>query len=217
MKFHLKPDNRGASDEELLSDFKRICGSLNKDGITSSEYAKLGRFAPRTLINRFGTWQNVHLVSGMRLSKRYAIPEEELFRNLVEVWRTLGEQPNYGDMSREPSVFSPQTYARRYGGWRKALVEFVRWADQTDSEEGLATPTSVTKKRTPRDISWRLRAKVLLRDGATCKLCGVSPRSGETRLHVDHVIPYSKGGETEIENLQILCEKCNIGKGDLIA
>jgi 5-methylcytosine-specific restriction endonuclease McrA len=35
------------------------------------------------------------------------------------------------------------------------------------------------------------------------------------RLHVDHVKPWSKDGETVLENLQILCNVCNIGKGDV--
>jgi len=34
-------------------------------------------------------------------------------------------------------------------------------------------------------------------------------------LHVDHVMPYSKGGETVLENLQTLCLKWNIGKSNL--
>jgi 5-methylcytosine-specific restriction endonuclease McrA len=32
-------------------------------------------------------------------------------------------------------------------------------------------------------------------------------------LHVDHVTPWSKGGETTLANLQTLCNKCNLGKG----
>lgn len=55
---------------------------------------------------------------------------------------------------------------------------------------------------------------VLMKDGAKCKLCGATPQDG-ARLHVDHIIPWSKGGETVYENLQILCETCNIGKSNI--
>ena len=34
-------------------------------------------------------------------------------------------------------------------------------------------------------------------------------------LHVDHIHPRRKGGPTTQDNLQTLCEKCNIGKSDL--
>lgn len=35
-----------------------------------------------------------------------------------------------------------------------------------------------------------------------------------TKLHVDHIKPWSKGGTTEYGNLQTLCEKCNLGKSN---
>jgi 5-methylcytosine-specific restriction endonuclease McrA len=33
-------------------------------------------------------------------------------------------------------------------------------------------------------------------------------------LHVDHINPWSLGGETTLDNLQVLCNACNIGKGN---
>ncbi len=45
--------------------------------------------------------------------------------------------------------------------------------------------------------------------------CGASPlKSREVELHVDHIIPWSKGGETEEGNLEAKCSKCNLGKGN---
>ena len=57
-----------------------------------------------------------------------------------------------------------------------------------------------------------LRYKVLQRDGFRCKICGASERDG-VKLHVDHIVPVSKGGKTEMNNLRTLCDRCNLGKG----
>ena len=57
-----------------------------------------------------------------------------------------------------------------------------------------------------------LRYAVMQRDGFRCVLCGASAQDG-AKLHVDHVLPVSKGGKTEISNLRTLCDRCNLGKG----
>ena len=64
-------------------------------------------------------------------------------------------------------------------------------------------------------LSDSMRYDVLRRDGFRCVLCGMSSKDGAV-LHVDHIIPVSKGGKTVMSNLRTLCEKCNIGKSNKI-
>ncbi len=72
------------------------------------------------------------------------------------------------------------------------------------------------RKQTSRDPSLRLRFQVLKRDNFTCCQCGASPaKDSSVKLHVDHIKPWSKGGETVRENLKTLCLKCNLGKSNL--
>jgi len=79
------------------------------------------------------------------------------------------------------------------------------------------TPVRTTKAQKSRDPSPRLRFEVLARDKFTCRFCGASPtKDPSVTLHIDHIIPWSKGGETSLDNLQTLCSKCNLGKSDLI-
>ena len=59
----------------------------------------------------------------------------------------------------------------------------------------------------------KLRYTVLSRDKFKCQICGCSQQDG-VKLEVDHIIPVSKGGRTELDNLQTLCERCNRGKRD---
>ena len=46
-----------------------------------------------------------------------------------------------------------------------------------------------------------------------CACCGISVKSRESR-HVDHITPLAKGGSNGPSNLQILCVRCNLSKGD---
>ena len=66
------------------------------------------------------------------------------------------------------------------------------------------------------NISWKtLRYEVLKRDGGKCVLCGRGAADG-VKLHVDHIKPASVYPELyyDINNLQTLCEDCNLGKSD---
>lgn len=59
-------------------------------------------------------------------------------------------------------------------------------------------------------ISKSLRFEVFVRDAFTCRYCG--RKSDEVKLVLDHVIPFSKGGTSDRENLATSCEDCNSGK-----
>ena len=52
------------------------------------------------------------------------------------------------------------------------------------------------------------------RDGLRCNRCGVSKVRKE--LVMDHVIPWSAGGPTTLENLQLLCGPCDVAKGSTL-
>jgi ATP adenylyltransferase len=54
------------------------------------------------------------------------------------------------------------------------------------------------------------RYLVLKAAGGRCQLCGIAAK--ERPLDVDHIIPRSRGGKTELANLQALCSKCNRSK-----
>jgi 5-methylcytosine-specific restriction endonuclease McrA len=141
------------------------------------------------------------------------IPNEALFANLVSVWTSLGHQPRYKDLLAERSDYGAKTYINRFGTWRHALEAFVEWANEGIEPAVAVTTRQKSDKRTQREPNWRQRALVLMRDGAKCRLCGANPQSGAL-LHVDHIMPWSRGGETVLENLQILCQQCNIGKSN---
>jgi hypothetical protein len=132
------------------------------------------------------------------------------------------------------SKFHGSTYSRRFGSWRAALEAFIEYVNSesdvdlnTEATAVLVpldipsdlknTPSKVFKtKKTPRNINLRMRWIILKRDNFCCKKCGRSPaKDPSIILHIDHVLPWSRGGETEIENLETLCDRCNLGKSNL--
>lgn len=61
-------------------------------------------------------------------------------------------------------------------------------------------------------VSNRMRFSIYKRDGYKCRKCGISGKS--VQLEIDHIIPVSKGGKSTYDNLQTLCHKCNLEKGN---
>lgn len=214
--FELEAFHRDVSDDDLIADLVRVSDELSKKKITFREYNKTGKFSSHTIAARFGSWRRAQEKAGLEKSVEKNISNEALFRNIVDVWSKLGRQPKFRDLAAEISAYSAATYAYRFGGWRDALREFVDWANDQNVPMEPRDKLDLKTRKTPRNINWRLRAQVLMRDSAKCRLCGSTPANG-AKLHVDHIWPWSKGGETTINNLQILCEMCNIGKGDFVA
>ena len=54
------------------------------------------------------------------------------------------------------------------------------------------------------------RADIYDKSGGSCASCGIE--LSETNFHADHIVPYSQGGKTTVENGQALCIACNLKK-----
>lgn len=64
-------------------------------------------------------------------------------------------------------------------------------------------------------VTKELRKKIMERDNYTCQICGKIMKDG-VDIHIDHIIPVSKGGKSVSSNLQVLCSKCNLHKSNKI-
>jgi len=58
----------------------------------------------------------------------------------------------------------------------------------------------------------RLRGPVVDRAGNACEYCRLPQLGQVARFPVDHVVPRSEGGLTELENLALACPHCNAFK-----
>ncbi|WP_126245206.1 homing endonuclease associated repeat-containing protein [Chitinophaga rhizosphaerae] len=226
MKYQLKEFNRNIPDEELLEDIKRIAGKLGANSLSSREYNDNGgRYTSGTIGIRFGSWNKALKKAGLQLILQREVSIEELHKNLEHVWIDLGRQPVFRDMQKSSSKYSVRHYMSKFGTWRNALKAFIEYINSEDtidndiktSKEATSEPTPAAellfKHKTKRFPSERLKVQVLMRDGNRCRLCGITV-TGEN-IHFDHVTPWSKGGETTLENLQVLCDVHNLAKSNL--
>lgn len=88
--------------------------------------------------------------------------------------------------------------------------------DLINALQNKLTMKSFTKEQRALMTS-KMRESIKKRDNYTCCHCGNSiHKEPNLLLEIDHVIPVSKGGRTEENNLQTLCWKCNRSKSDKI-
>jgi hypothetical protein len=224
-----------ASDEALLEDLRRVARQLGRDRLGQTEYDREGRYNSQMMARHFGSWSKAleRVALGTAGSPQADI--EALLYNLLAVWLKLGRRPASTEMRRPLSKFSNRPYLQRFGTWRKAMAAFFAWLREMDAPDAAAAdserqylPGTVLVRPGKRDLpprrgghktqrkpALRQRFRVMLRDRFCCRLCGRSPATlPGLQLHIDHIVAWSKGGETVDENLQTLCSDCNYGKCD---
>lgn len=114
--------------------------------------------------------------------------QEESLERVHEFCSSLDEKP------APPRSWWDETMAERE---RKAefQVAAIKSAALEPRYQRCPIPTSV-------------RVKVWERDEGRCMKCG-----SRQKIHIDHIIPISKGGSDTVENLELLCQVCNLAKG----
>jgi hypothetical protein len=147
------------------------------------------------------------------------VPDDDLLANLERVWIALGRQPTRDELEGPGSAYHPSTYSHRFGSWNKTLDAFKAYIEHKGKkgDRVMPNPGPIRRKtgRRSRRINVALRYKVLERDHYACRLCGSSPANERgVKLHIDHITPWDKGGETVLENLQTVCTTCNYGKSN---
>jgi Homing endonuclease associated repeat/HNH endonuclease len=222
--------------EDLLIDsMVKVANKLNNPKFTAKDYDKHGQYSSRTILKRFGSWNKAKQKANLEINRVYNTTTEEYLQNILEMWTHLGRQPKYGEVTSPFSKYHVSSYERKFGSWGAALKEFIEYVNSEDNDEEIVdsdislTPINIStdnpketqkeikRKRTPRGINLRLRWTILKRDNFSCKKCGRSPAKDQSIiLHVDHIIPWSKDGETVVDNLETLCEGCNLGKSNLL-
>ena len=101
----------------------------------------------------------------------------------------------------------------KYKDDNETVIEFIENAILKSLPKEALSQEELKEINRRRKISDTTRYAVLERAGFKCQCCGSKPlKNNDVVLHIDHVIPHSLGGSDSIDNLQVLCDKCNISK-----
>jgi hypothetical protein len=219
--------NARRTQEEVVQELKRVAALLGRTTIGWREFEQHSRFKSKAVSTAFGSFAAALEAAELAPLVRRNRSEEECFENILALWSHYGRAPRYGELNTPPSQINGKVYARRWGGWRRALGAFLERVNDDQAPPApspvavsdVSTPASPSQPIGPRDVPWRLRFRVFERDHFACVACGDSPATsfGRCKLHADHIVPFSKGGATVLENLRTLCMRCNVGKGDMTA
>jgi 5-methylcytosine-specific restriction endonuclease McrA len=126
-----------------------------------------------------------------------------------------------------------RAFVQLYEGAAKAVdaqyrtFDFASWSELSDAVQGGDLETIGTLRRrllvprvilvtgaamTPRNSVRFSRANIYTRDGSRCQYC--RRRLPRSELNLDHVVPRSRGGATNWENIVCSCVRCNMRKAD---
>lgn len=217
------------SDEEIIKELKAVVKHYDFVKFTRHEFDKVAKNCKGTaVISRFGTWEKALSKIGLELKERpkkprHFISENDLMIEMARIFDTLGHRPSKTEWEALSPKFSYTTYKTRYKGWVNAWQYFfenfkgieIKSTENDEPNNDIKKNTIEISNEEKRTIPLKLRLKVLQRDNFKCAYCGASPAvDPNIQLHIDHIVPFSKGGKTELSNLQTLCQNCNWGKGN---
>jgi hypothetical protein len=91
---------------------------------------------------------------------------------------------------------------------------FLVEAEAKPAEQGATLAQRIAKRNGfgSRHISDDVKRQVWERDGGKCCECG-----SDANIEYDHIHPISKGGNSDLDNIQLLCRPCNRSKRTKVA
>lgn len=150
---------------------------------------------------------------------------------LDESWRHLGVDAQwlYLVMCCQPRTTTGPTVALNLDLWatysQGTTVDDIEWSLRELEQAGWVSrlgtdvhllrledimlpgaATAIDRERAK--VTVAVRRAVLARDGDECRACGATDD-----LAIDHVVPLASGGTTTMDNLAVLCKRCNGSKG----
>ncbi len=128
------------------------------------------------------------------------IDDEHMF-----CFKLIRKQTRYRQVNYVKSAYTVYVTIAKYSYNFNTLQQRFDALSKIDFE---CTLSEYNSKEQRKRMTKALREEIALRDNYTCQLCGKYMPDG-VGLHIDHIIPITKGGKSIPSNLQVLCSKCN--------
>jgi len=226
---------------KIIEELEKVAQQHNYLEFSSDDFSKNSSISVGTVKNEFGSWHKALSILKERLkekgldliprqSRSHLIPltDKDLFEEMERIWNQLGHRPSCVEWKNSKPKITLGTYRYRFNGWANACLKFIEYKMGTNivvTDENVVKQAVVLREDVREQIEYRVsktrvvpasvRVRILDRDNFRCVFYGRSPATDPgIKLHIDHKIPFSKGGRTTIDNLQTLCQDCNLGKSD---
>lgn len=215
--------------EVLVEELRKVAAHFGGRRFSRHDFDRVAtQCKGSAVLLQFGSWNEALKAVGAPLRPhkpdRKQISNAQLLSELARIWRQLGHRPSKLEWDASNPAYSYTTYEQRFGGWINACAALVggetagfRHSEQASALARFSQSRQSRLRVGPesiRAVPLKLRLRVLSRDKFRCVLCGRTPAlHAGVVLHVDHIVPFSKGGRTAEANLRSLCAQCNWGRG----
>jgi len=221
--------------DRIIDELLKVAEANQYCEFRQKDFEALANISRHPVISTFGSWpaalqelRELLRSQGKNLKprSRARISDADLFCEMRRIWSLLGHRPSRYEWESASPTYSYETYKNRFGGWQSACLRFLehQMGEEIQLAEDSSRSVSHSHKKNlrthepairKRNVPLNVRLAVLKRDGFRCVLCGRSPAIEQgVVLHLDHVHPFSLGGQSTSDNLRTLCQECNLGKSD---
>lgn len=191
---------------------------FDKDSDESKKINKVFNFLRRIFsektpeLKRFNVISLYLLVS--MLSEKYAISD---LQDKISEWFINFEKNRMEELNKPEEQRNPELIAYHNATSHSTdALESLEYRHKILSREFFIAFPDVAPLDETRDFSYEQKLAIFRRDKGICQLkikCSGEKMGWDDDWHIDHKIPYSKGGKTTVANGQLSCADCNLAKG----
>ncbi|MDG7036928.1 MAG: DUF262 domain-containing protein [Nitrososphaerota archaeon] len=209
-------DTRRGNLMQMYTTYKKQLPPDSKLGIVTDEFNFLNRIFgkdARLIVNR-GDFITIFLLAHHLRSKYVLGSNDKKIKEFVREFLTMVEKELSSEHRNEVVPNNPYY---RYALARKSLADSRKSIEERLDimlYKFLEYVPNLQLKDNMREFDRHQKLAIYYRDGGKCKMCMEDAQEIPfDKVWFDHIIPWSKGGPTTVENGQVLCEEHNRQKG----